>query len=331
MGEEIQFRQLLLGGLAVIGEHRGVKVISANQAPDGVASQGDYQVVQTVGGASVHSVADRETFHPVAGPEAEATALYVRQMGLVERAQRAGVAGEEFVIWDVGLGAGGNICTVLRALQGGAARLRVISFERTLAPLEFAITQVDQLPFLRGFDAKLRELTEVGTVGLAELGLAGAWELRVGDFTGLVRDAHAVLPSPDAVLFDAYSPARNPAMWSLPVFAAIRSRVLPGRSAQLATFSRATLVRTALLLAGWFVGSGESIAGKEETTVAATERADLKAPLGRSFLRRAEVSDAAEPLDGGEYRRARLSAELRDRLGRHPQFQEKPALDAGNR
>ena len=87
-----------------------------------------YQLVQLANGVhSVHSVAHRETFHPVIGPVAEAEALYVRQLRLVER--RRAHAGE-FVIWDVGLGAAANALTVLRALRSGAGRVRMVSFDQ---------------------------------------------------------------------------------------------------------------------------------------------------------------------------------------------------------
>src|SRR5206468_12259566 len=62
-----------------------------------------YNIVRLANGVhSVHSLAHRETFHPVIGPVAEAEALYVKQLRLAERIRRH--AGE-FVIWDVGLGA----------------------------------------------------------------------------------------------------------------------------------------------------------------------------------------------------------------------------------
>src|SRR3954463_6716124 len=72
-----------------------------------VSSSPAYTLVKLASGVhSVHSVADRETFHPVIGPSAEAQALYVRQVRLLERLKaREG----EFVIWDVGLGAAANV------------------------------------------------------------------------------------------------------------------------------------------------------------------------------------------------------------------------------
>src|ERR1700691_2683053 len=96
-----------------------------------------YRIVKLSSGVhSVHSLAERETFHPVIGPVAEAEALYVKQLRLPERlAAHAG----EFVIWDVVLGAAANVLAVLRATQAATCPLRMVSFDHTLEPLEFAL------------------------------------------------------------------------------------------------------------------------------------------------------------------------------------------------
>ena len=279
-----------------------------------------YALVSTPGGPSVRSLAEGETFHPVAGPEAEAEVLYVRQLQLVARARSAAAAWRDFVVWDVGLGAGGNVCTALRALAGCGATLRVVSFEQDLEPLQFALKNATALPFLRGFEALLPELIHREYVTLCAGGLQGHWELQLGDFPERVADLSRPLPAPDAILFDAFSPAKNPAMWSRSVFHAIRARLAPDRPANLATFSRATLVRTALLLSGWHVGRGRSIASKEETTVASSHLEMLTDPLGLEFLHRAETSDAAEPLTGRVYHRTKLSPNSMVELRKRPQF-----------
>src|SRR5271170_7102727 len=78
-----------------------------------VMSSDNYQLVRLANGTfSIHSLAEKETFHPVVGPVAEALALYINQLKLRQRMQ--GHTGE-FVIWDVGLGAGGNVLTVFSA------------------------------------------------------------------------------------------------------------------------------------------------------------------------------------------------------------------------
>ena len=93
-----------------------------------VPGNAGYKLVKLVHGAySVHSLAERETFHPVIGPVAEAEALYVRQLGLVQRlANHAG----EFVIWDVGLGAAANVLTVLRAAREISGSVRTAARKR---------------------------------------------------------------------------------------------------------------------------------------------------------------------------------------------------------
>src|SRR5207248_5448651 len=95
-----------------------------------------YKIVKLPNGVhSVHSLEYRETFHPVIGPVAEAEALYVRQLDLLERLRQHT---REFVIWDVGLGAAANALTLLRATREVPSALRLTSFDQTIEPLEFA-------------------------------------------------------------------------------------------------------------------------------------------------------------------------------------------------
>ena len=69
-----------------------------------------YKLVKLPSGVhSVHSLAHKETFHPVIGPVAEAEALYVGQLQLRERVENTR---GEFVIWDVGLGAAASVDSI---------------------------------------------------------------------------------------------------------------------------------------------------------------------------------------------------------------------------
>jgi tRNA U34 5-methylaminomethyl-2-thiouridine-forming methyltransferase MnmC len=280
-------------------------------------SAGGYELVQLKNGTwSVRSVAEGETFHPVIGPVAEADALYVRQLRLAER---FAAATGEFVLWDVGLGAAANVLTALRALAGGTGSLRVVSFDHTLEPLRFALGGAAQLGFVEGFEAPITELLARGSVHF-ELGAVKVhWETHLGDFPTLLASAAATTwPAPHAILFDAYSPARNAAMWTRPLFA--RLRELAGEACTLATYSRATILRTTLLLAGWFVGAGHATGEKEETTIASTRLDLLAEPLPAVWLERVRRSTSAEPLEQATYRQAPLSESNWERLNRHPQF-----------
>ena len=125
---------------------------------------------------------------------------------------------------------------------------------------------------------------------------------------------------PHAILFDAFSPAKNPAMWTLPLFTNLYRLLDSRRPCALTTYSRSTLFRVTLLLAGFFVGRGHATGAKEETTVAANTLDLIGEPLDRQWLERAQRSHSAEPLGGPVYRQAPLSPETREKLRQHPQF-----------
>lgn len=282
------------------------------------AGPGDYRLVRLANGAhSLHSVRHGETFHPVVGPVAEAEGLYVRQLKARERVAAAG----SWVVWDVGLGAAANPLTLLMALSGLEARIRVVSFDHTLEPLNYALGHAARLGYLQGWEAPLGRLAREGGVCIQQGGLTVEWTLHLGDFPSLVSGPAALeWPKPDAILFDAFSPATNPAMWTLPLFARVFGLLDPARPCALPTYSRSTMLRVTLLLAGFQVGVGHATGEKEETTMASNSPDWVDQPLGRTWLERVRRSTSAEPLHEPHYRQAPLSPESLARLERHPQF-----------
>lgn len=278
-----------------------------------------YKLVKLAGGAhSLHALDYGETMHPALGPAAEADALYVRQLRLAERLRQTE---EEFVVWDVGLGAAANALAVLRATEAIPRAIRLVSFDCTIAPLDFALQHSATLGYFAGYESRLPDLARAGRIVFQDRGRRVDWQLHVADFpTLLASPAAGALSSPHAVLFDAFSPARNPAMWTLPLFTNLFSRLDPQRACALSTYSRSTLLRVTLLLAGFYVGVGHATGQKEETTVAANALALIEEPLPPSWLQRARRSRSAEPLNAPVYRQAPLSDEAWEKLQRHPQF-----------
>jgi tRNA U34 5-methylaminomethyl-2-thiouridine-forming methyltransferase MnmC len=278
-----------------------------------------YRIVRLPNGAcSVHSLAYAETFHPVVGPVAEANALYVGQLGLVERLR---THPRPFVVWDVGLGAAANALTVLNAARTVPCSIHLVSFDQTLAPLEFALAHSEHLGYLSQFKQPLKELLREHQLQLQEGACSVQWQVCVADFPALLRASPAAeLPKPDLIMFDAFSPAKNPAMWTLEVFSNLFRRLDPQRPCVLPTYSRSTILRVTLLLAGFFVGVGQATGEKEETTIAATRLEWLDEPLDPRWLERAQRSSSAEPLLTPVYRQAPLSPENRKKLQAHPQF-----------
>lgn len=108
-------------------------------------------------------------------------------------------------------------------------------------------------------------------------------------------------------------------MWTVRAFSALRARCAP--RATLFTYSTATAVRSALLLAGFHVGVGDPSGPKSGTTAAAVVRADLARPLGSRWLERLARSSAPFPADAG--------ADALERVRVHPQFQARDVPGVG--
>lgn len=333
----------------------------------GVPSNAGYKIVKLASGVySVHSLAERETFHPVIGPVAEAEALYVKQLCLPERvATHHG----EFVIWDVGLGAAANVLTVLRAIRpsgnppnigptkiksfsgaeslpspreeragqgvslfpasvsGSLCPVRIISFDHTLEPLKFALANAAMLGYFTDYEPIVEQFLRDHRVNFTDSGRTVTWQLHLGDFPSLLnipnaefRTPHSNLPAPHSILFDAFSPAKNPAMWTQPLFANLFHLLDPARPCALPTYSRSTMLRVSLLLAGFYVGVGHATGEKEETTIAANTPDLISEPLDQKWLRRARNSTSAEPMWEPVYRQAPLSVDTWEKLQKHPQF-----------
>ncbi len=284
-----------------------------------VQSTAGYRIVKLPNGAhSVHSLAHHETFHPVVGPVAEAEALYVRQLRLVERLQQHK---GEFVLWDVGLGAAANAITALRATRSVPCTLHLLSFDHTLDPLAFALEHRDALGYLGGYEPHLETLLRDGHCTFQDGPRTVRWDMHLGDFpTLLTQPAARKLAQPHVIMFDAFSPATNPAMWTQPLFSNLFRLLDPNRPCALPTYSRSTLLRVTLLLAGFYVGVGHATGQKEETTIAANTPALIAEPLDHRWLQRAHRSTSAEPLWEPAYRQARLSPATWEKLQQHPQF-----------
>lgn len=290
----------------------------------------------------MRSLVDAETFHPVVGPVAEAEGLYLHQLRLRERLKNH--VGE-FVIWDVGLGAAANALAVLRGTRDMSSQLRLISFDHTLEPLKFALQHAADLGYFGGYENHLSEFIRDQRVDFQHGNQKVNWQFHLGDFPTLIAsrsrgdEAHlsnqetkavnqsepphvaaGKFPSPHAILFDAYSPARNPAMWTLPLFTNLFQQLDPQRPCAMPTYSRSTILRVSLLLAGFFVGVGHATGLKEETTIAANRLDLLDEPLNQRWLERAFRSDSAEPLHEPVYSRSKLSPETAEKLRAHPQF-----------
>ena len=153
--------------------------------------------------------------------------------------------------------------------------------------------------------------------------LAVNWKFHLADFPELLKTGGANLKfiaPPHAIFYDAFSPAKNPAMWTLPVFQNLFRALDPARSCALTTYSRSTMIRATLLLAGFFVGIGLAMGMKEEATIAANDLSLVEQPLDARWRERTARSDSAAPLLQPIYHREKLTPALLAVLPTHPQF-----------
>jgi tRNA U34 5-methylaminomethyl-2-thiouridine-forming methyltransferase MnmC len=288
--------------------------------------QAGYTLSRLANGAyAVHSLAYAEKMHPGLGPANEAEALYVGQLKIRERLARHTA---EFVVWDVGLGAAANSIAVLGAARDFSSPLRLVSFDNTPEPLAFALNHTAELGYFSGYDEPAKAFLERRQIQFTDGKHEVNWKFCAGDFpTLMAQELERVslrrereFGTPHAILFDAFSPAKNPAMWTLPLFTNLFRLLDPARSCALTTYSRSTMIRITLLLAGFFVGRGVPAGLKEETTVASNALELIEQPLGRRWLERARRSDSAEPLLEPRDRRAPLSLASWEKLRTHAQF-----------
>ena len=244
------------------------------------------------GAKSVRSAEHGETFHPVVGPMTEARGLHVAESRLAERTANGT---EPFIVWDVGLGAAANAIASLEvfATADCSRAIELHSFDSTPEPLEFAASHADELGYFGEWIEPVKALLAKGEAQAGRV----RWYFHRLDFRDFVRAPKG--PAPHAILYDPYSPAANPGMWTLEHFTRLRQCLAPASPCTLTSYSRSTAVRVTLLLAGFFVGRGGATGEKDQTTVAATHSELLRDPIEAEWLGRVRRSTRGGPLREG--------------------------------
>ncbi len=247
---------------------------------------GDYEVVDSDRGfSSIRQKSSGEVMHSVNPPQEEARNLYVLPARIDERVSSV----DEFVIWDVGLGAAHNSMAVIHEFlnKDFTGKIRIVSFENDTDPLKLALRNAPVFPHLH--HAAPHELLKSNKWFSPKGNIE--WELIQGDFAHTFRG----VPKPHVIFYDPFSMQTNTELWSEEAFARIFEYCL-GNEVQLLNYSASTAVRATLLAVGFTVGYGPSTGPKSTTTVAFNEASlahKLGATLlGEEWLKRWERSDA---------------------------------------
>lgn len=258
------------------------------------------------GQRAVRHTGHGEVMHPV-GPWEEAQRLYPQQTGLAGLLAQPG--DRPVRVLDVGLGGAANAAAALdtaRALGAGRRRpLELVSLELDTSALELALADPEGFPFLTPWVDAAQAVLAQGSWSQGGL----SWSLVRGDAAATI----GTLEGPfDLVFHDPFSPEHNGPLWTVAFFKQLRRLCAP--DAMLATYSASTPARVAMLLAGFFVGTGLPTGTRGETTVASLSRERLALPLGERWLKRWQRSSRKAP-HGAEQ-----PADLEARVNGHPQF-----------
>ncbi|GBF49673.1 tRNA-guanine transglycosylase, queuosine-34-forming [Leptospira ryugenii] len=258
---------------------------------------------------SIQHTVSGEVMHSIHSPDEEANALYIRHSQLENRLREG--KEREIVVWDVGLGAAHNaMAALLLSKQEDLGKLSVESFENDLDPLRLALRHQGRFPHL--FHKAPKQLLESGIF----IGENVEWKLHLGN----IQDTFQKAKLPDVIFYDPFSYKTNAELWDFSWFLQL-NRYLKGanKQIQLLTYSQSTLVRSALLAAGFYVCKAETLGENRECTIAYTRKEPMISGqiLGEEWLGRWKRSDAKYPNSyqnrKEEWERLVLS---------HPQFTE---------
>jgi queuine tRNA-ribosyltransferase len=278
---------------------------------------GDYQIVkQDAGFHSIRHIKSGEIMHSIIEPLSEAKTLYVDQSELAIMLNS--IHDDELVIWDVGMGSGTNAmaaileCEKLYAENNFQKSVRIVSFENDLDSFRLTVKNPSLFHHVR--HSAPASILNKGSWRSDKFNIE--WNLVEGDFLDHIEKSH----QPHCIFFDPFSLNTNGALWNYSVFKRIFDHCAK-RPSKLFTYSSSTMVRGALLAAGFYTGSGRGTGPKTDTTAAFTtldiKNSDIKL-LGIDWLERFKRSSAKfdENIPKNE------QDQIENLILSHPQFQE---------
>lgn len=256
------------------------------------------------GTTSVQATESQEAMHSSIGPWTESQQVYMAPSNLNRRLNHPiqNPLVLPLVLYDVGMGLATNALAALECFwQSPRPRdLVLISFENQLEGLQTALQNEAHFPFLSQHRQTLDTLIRDGQ-WTSKPNLHGnkiSWQLVLENFATIDLSKY---PAPEVIFFDFYSPKESPELWTLNTFRRLYQACATlteiGQETVLCTYSAATAVRSALLLAGFSVGKGAPTGLKSETTLASTQLKTLASPLDLRWLEKLARSDKPFPPD----------------------------------
>ena len=233
-----------------------MKILEQNSSNNGFTGDlGTYRPLSTADGSlTFYSEHFQEAFHNRDGAEGETWYNFIEGCQIASRAKY-----QPPVILEVGLGMGRGYPATLRALKG------YLPGKLTFVALEMDSALID---WCRGNVPAYRNLKKVSK------GVFSWWETSHDEIRSLVLPGDAVhtlplardlklFPSVNSIYQDAFSPGKNPELWTPEWFALLKSLSSP--DAILSTYSASPSVRKALLAAGFEVEERKGFGSKRSS------------------------------------------------------------------
>lgn len=219
------------------------------------------------GSATFFSTEFNEAFHSHFGACQEAAGKFVGPCRLRERAQ----VQERLVLLDVCYGLGYNSAAALTAIWAvnPACQVALIALDISDRPAQDAIAHGLLHHWPQPMTDLLAKLAHDHQVASTQL-QAQFW---VGDARQTLQQLVSSSQQADAIFLDPFSPPNCPQLWTVEFLGSLAQALAP--TGDLATYSCAAAVRTALLTAGLHIGSTPAIGRKAPGTVARWQAADL--------------------------------------------------------
>jgi tRNA U34 5-methylaminomethyl-2-thiouridine-forming methyltransferase MnmC len=217
-----------------------------------------YRVILTGDGTpTLYNQEYGEAMHSMSGAYEESVVKHIDASDIFKSGKK------RITILDTGFGLGYNILAVLEKnhYEHVFEYIEIISLE-----IDRTIDQYFDSISFEGFRGEIYhdilDAYKHGTVQSATYGIS----LLFGDARKSIRTLEIKEVKFDAVFHDAYSPGKNPELWTCDYFTLVRS--LMKNDAILTTYSAAPQVRMALINAGFRIGRVPSTGEKKEGTIA---------------------------------------------------------------
>lgn len=213
----------------------------------------NHQWVETGDGTyTLYSERFQEACHSTTGAKAETVLHYLKGCQVEEK-----ILHQDITILEVGFGLGLGFITTLEVLKDASHRFHFISLE----------IDGDLVKWVFDDLASKNILTHIQFSD----SLASA-DFKGGTLKVLLGDARKTLPcfleksdlKIDVIYQDAFSPKKNPTLWTTEWFELLRSHSNP--SVNLSTYSASSSIRKSLITAGWKLHKGEKFGPKRTST-----------------------------------------------------------------